>query len=219
MPARQQPRCRSAETARPLSPGRRRARGPYSSRELPPLRPPRPERCAGSRVSPYGPPCPSPRTDDVIFVPSPRRCGLARQLVASGRARELKSRTGILSIARRGPPSFFRSAVAMPYDVTTITVAPNAHMKAQPFVEKALAATPRKGEFLACLYAEIGELNRIKLIHHYANEADLAADRKAQAETANPFGMGDIFRGMTSDTFLSFPFMPPLKAGQFGPIF
>jgi hypothetical protein len=107
----------------------------------------------------------------------------------------------------------------VPYDVTTITVAPNAHIKSLPFVEKALAATPRKGEFLACLYAEIGELNRVMLVHHYANEADLAADRQAQAEDTNPFGMGEMFRGMTSDTYLSFPFMQPLKPGQYGPIF
>ncbi len=47
----------------------------------------------------------------------------------------------------------------MPYDVTMINVAPNAHIVAALRREQA-AARPRKGEFLACLYVEIGESPR-----------------------------------------------------------
>lgn len=107
----------------------------------------------------------------------------------------------------------------MPYDVTTITVAPNAHIKALPFVESALATASRKGEFLACLYADIGELNRVMLLHSYGSEADLAADRAAMLSAKDPFGMGDMMRGLSSDTFIAFPFMPAIKPGQYGPVF
>ena len=65
----------------------------------------------------------------------------------------------------------------MPYDVTIITVKPNTHLKALPGVEQWLKANPRKGEFIGCLTCEIGDLNKIMLLHHYASEADLAADR------------------------------------------
>ena len=105
------------------------------------------------------------------------------------------------------------------YDVTTITVAPNAHIQALAPVENALKGAPRKGEFLACLYCDIGELNRVMLIHRYANESDLAADRAAMLAATDPFGLGEMCRGLSTDTFLMFPFMAPLAPGQFGPIF
>lgn len=107
----------------------------------------------------------------------------------------------------------------MPYDVTTITVKPNTHGKALPGVEQWLKATPRRGEFLACLFSEIGDLNKILLLHHYANEADLAADRDGVPHDGNPFGALDFITGMSSDTFVQFPFMPPIKPGQYGPVF
>ena len=74
----------------------------------------------------------------------------------------------------------------MPYDVTIITVKPNTHMKALPPLEQWLKANPRKGEFIGCLTSEIGDLNQILLLHHYASEADLAADRDAVAQRRQP---------------------------------
>jgi hypothetical protein len=107
----------------------------------------------------------------------------------------------------------------MPYDVTIITVKPNTHPKALPPLEQWLKANPRKGEFLACLASDIGDVNQIMLLHHYANEADLAADRDAVARDANPFGCLDLTERRSTNTFHQFPFLPPLKAGQYGPIF
>ena len=68
----------------------------------------------------------------------------------------------------------------MPYDVTTITVQPNTHGQALPHVERWLKANPRKGDFLACLATDIGDLNTIMLLHHYTSEADMIADRDLQ---------------------------------------
>lgn len=107
----------------------------------------------------------------------------------------------------------------MPYDVTIITVKANTHTKALPGVEQWLKANPRKGEFLACLACDIGDLNQIMLMHHYANEADLAADREAVARDANPYGCLELTEGRTTDTFHQFPFLPPIRPGNYGPIF
>ena len=90
----------------------------------------------------------------------------------------------------------------MPYDVTIITVKPNTHMKALPGVEQWLKDNPRKGEFIGCLASEIGDLNKILLLHHYDSEADLAADREVVAKSANRFGCLDLICGMSSDTFV-----------------
>jgi hypothetical protein len=107
----------------------------------------------------------------------------------------------------------------MPYDVSTITVHPTAHPKQIPAIEQWLKANPRRGEFLACLVAEIGELNKVMLLHHYDSEADLAADRAGVAASANPYGIGEMIAAMTSDTFVQFPFLPAIKPGQYGPVF
>ena len=107
----------------------------------------------------------------------------------------------------------------MPYDVTIITVKPNTHMKALPGVEQWLKANPRKGEFIGCLASEIGDLNQILLLHHYTSEADLAADRDSVAKDPNPYGCLELTDGRSTDTFVQFPFLPPLAAGSYGPIF
>ena len=62
-------------------------------------------------------------------------------------------------------------------------------------------------------------LNQILLLHHYASEADLAADRERVTGDANPFGCLELTDGRSSDTFVQFPFLPPIKPGQYGPIF
>jgi hypothetical protein len=107
----------------------------------------------------------------------------------------------------------------MPYDVTIITVKPNTHLKALPGVERWLRANPRKGEFIACLASEIGDLNQILLMHHYTSEADLAADRDSVAKDPSPYGCLELTDGRSTDTFVQFPFLPPIKPGQHGPIF
>src|SRR5258708_7751644 len=91
----------------------------------------------------------------------------------------------VAALPQRTPTDNFiarRRPAAMPYDVTIITVKPNTHSKALPPLEQWLKTNPRKGEFLACLTCEIGDLNQILLLHHYTSEADLAADRDALAK-------------------------------------
>src|SRR3954453_18921835 len=107
----------------------------------------------------------------------------------------------------------------MPYDVTIITVKPNPHGKALPRLEQWLKANPRKGEFLACLASDIGDVNQILLLHHYTSEADLAADRDGVARDVNPYGCLDLTDGRSSNTFHQFPFLSPVKPGNYGPIF
>jgi hypothetical protein len=107
----------------------------------------------------------------------------------------------------------------MPYDVTIITVKPNTHGKALPGVEQWLKSSPRKGEFLACWATDIGDLNKIMLLHHYAGEADLAADRESVAKERDAYGCVELTVGTSTDTFVQFPFLAALKPGQYGPVF
>ncbi len=107
----------------------------------------------------------------------------------------------------------------MPYDLTLITVQPATIGKALPALESWLKANPKKGEFLACWTSEIGALNQILLLHHYGSESDLAADRDRILRTDNPLGIGEFIADMAMDSFSMFPFLGPIKSGQYGPVF
>jgi hypothetical protein len=105
----------------------------------------------------------------------------------------------------------------MPYDVTLLSLRPGATSKALPLIGEWLAAHKGRGELLACWYAEIGALNRVLLIRGYQDEASLAADRNwAGGET---FGLGELLVGSESDTYVSFPFLEPIKPGAYGPFY
>lgn len=107
----------------------------------------------------------------------------------------------------------------MPYNVTLVTLRPATIGKAVPALDSWLRANPKKGEFLACWSSEIGALNQILLLHHYANESDLAADRDSIVRTDNPLGIAEFTAGMAMDSYNLFPFLGPIKPGQYGPVF
>jgi hypothetical protein len=106
----------------------------------------------------------------------------------------------------------------MHYDVTIITVRPGTHPAALMRLEQTLASSPGS-ELLACWYSEIGALNRILVIHAAGDMMRGRADREAILRTGNPLGIGEYIVGLSMDTYVSFPFMPPMAAGQYGPIF
>ena len=107
----------------------------------------------------------------------------------------------------------------MPYDVTTITVRAGTPGAALPRLGEWLKANPGKGELLACLSSDIGPLNQIMLISDHGSEADAAADRERILRSDSPFGLADLIAGMSTDTFVQFPFLSPIKAGRYGPVY
>lgn len=92
----------------------------------------------------------------------------------------------------------------MQYDVTILTVRPGTHGKALPRIQAWIEANPVKGEFLACLFSDIGTLNQILLLHGYADAAALAADREQAAKSDNPFGCLEFIAGISRDTYTPF---------------
>jgi hypothetical protein len=105
----------------------------------------------------------------------------------------------------------------MHYDVTIITVRPGTEHRALARLKETL---PSLGDdLLACWHSDIGALNRILLIRAAPDIMRIHADRERTLQTENPFGIGEYIAGMKMDTYVSFPFMPPMKAGQHGPVF
>ena len=105
----------------------------------------------------------------------------------------------------------------MHYDVTIITVRPGTHPEALARLKETLPSSAG-GELLACWYSDIGALNQILLIRA-ADIMRIHADRAKQLRTENPFGIGQYIVGMSMDAYVAFPFMAPMKAGRYGPVF
>ena len=102
----------------------------------------------------------------------------------------------------------------MPYDVTILTVQPAVMPRALAGLQTALA--DGASDLLACWYSEIGALNQIMIIR---NGAQSAEQRMAALRNDNPYGIGDLMTATVNETYESFPFIPPMKAGSHGPFF
>jgi hypothetical protein len=107
----------------------------------------------------------------------------------------------------------------MLYNVTILGIRPGGTPKALPALNDWLTANKGRGELLACWYSEIGALNRVLLLRGYADEASLGADRGALATREDRFGLGDLVTGVEDDTYAGFPFIDPIKAGSYGPVY
>lgn len=106
----------------------------------------------------------------------------------------------------------------MHYDVTIITVWPGSEQKALARLEQTLPSLTG-GELLACWYSDIGALGRILLIRAASDMARIHEEREKILRSANPFGIGEYVTAVHMDTYVAFPFMPPMRAGQYGPVF
>ena len=57
------------------------------------------------------------------------------------------------------------------------------------------------------------------MIHTGADEPARTDARARILQSSDPFGVGGLLVGMSMDTYVSFPFLPPMKAGQYGRIY
>ena len=108
----------------------------------------------------------------------------------------------------------------MTYDVTIITVRPGTHPPALPRLERALSVPEEDaGELLACWYSDLGALNQILIIRSHEKEAARLAQRAAELNSKDPFGIGELIMGISIDTYESFPFLEPMRPGRYGPFY
>jgi len=105
------------------------------------------------------------------------------------------------------------------YDVAMMTVHPGKHPDALMRLQRSLSEGAYSGQLLGCWYSEIGALNQILMIHTGADEPARTDARARILQSSDPFGVGGLLVGMSMDTYVSFPFLPPMKAGQYGRIY
>jgi hypothetical protein len=84
-----------------------------------------------------------------------------------------------------------------------------------PWVSDSAAA----GRLLGCWTAENGRLGRVYVLRGFADDAELAAERQRTRLHSAPFGAGAHLTDLSLQSFAPFPFMPPVRTGQFGPVY
>ena len=57
------------------------------------------------------------------------------------------------------------------------------------------------------------------MIRRYEDEASLGAERAELAAREDRLGLGDLLTGVETDTYVSFPFIEPIKPGTYGPVY
>jgi hypothetical protein len=89
--------------------------------------------------------------------------------------------------------------------------------------------TPRKrhawiadsvaGRLLGLRRSDIGTVGQLIVLRSFKNQADLAGERERALMSTNPFGSAKGGNPLTMDSFAPFPFLPPVKARDYGGTF
>lgn len=106
----------------------------------------------------------------------------------------------------------------MPFTATTIRVRAGSTAAALDRLERWLQAAGLAGDMRGCLYSEIGALGRIMLIHDYP-AGGMFEDRDKMIDAPSAFGLGELFRSATIETYAAFDKAPLLPAGHYGPYY
>lgn len=102
------------------------------------------------------------------------------------------------------------------YDVTVLRVRPGGTPAALASLESTLA---RNASLCACWYSELGPVNRVLLLRRFADPGALHASREHAMAQSDPFRLGELLAGWSSDAFLHCPGVPELSTAVRGPWF
>lgn len=70
------------------------------------------------------------------------------------------------------------------------------------------------GELLGCWRTEIGALGRLLVLRGFETEQALFKERHRALLSSNPFNAGGVVTALEMDSYVPFPFLPPVKTGM-----
>lgn len=95
-----------------------------------------------------------------------------------------------------------------------------------PDAERALAgirpwvdSPEARGRLLGCWQAENGPLGRAVVLRSFTDDAELGRERMRARASDRPFGAADHLTDLALQSFAPFPFVPPVRTGEFGPVY
>jgi len=105
------------------------------------------------------------------------------------------------------------------FEFATLQTKTSAAPVAVEALEKYLNSPKNLGQVLGCWISEIGALNRIALLRRYDSDVIHDQERQSLLKCKDPFGCGEHLAGMSLDRCATFPNVPEIDAGTFGPYY
>jgi hypothetical protein len=85
---------------------------------------------------------------------------------------------------------------------------------------RAWAAAPEAtGSVLGCWRTEIGTLGRLLILRGFESADALDRERRRALLSSNPFNAGGVVTALEMDSYVPFPFLPPVTAGAQGKVY
>ncbi|MFE0025678.1 NIPSNAP family protein [Amycolatopsis sp. NPDC059021] len=75
------------------------------------------------------------------------------------------------------------------------------------------------GTLLGCWQTENGPLGRLIVLRGFTDDTELNRERLRARTSDKPFGAGPHLTDLTLQSFAPFPFVPPVRTGEFGPAY
>lgn len=104
-------------------------------------------------------------------------------------------------------------------EIATLSIRLGTAAKAVAGIETYVKESGAKGRLLGCWMSEVGDLNQILVLRGFADDAELAAERRRTLATTNPFHCGEAINAMTLESYAPFDWMPAVEMGKFGSVY
>lgn len=107
----------------------------------------------------------------------------------------------------------------MIYELATLTFRPRGAEETVARVEAYTNDAGARGQLLGCWTTEHGDLFRLLVLRGFDSAEELDTERKSVLMSKNPFGAHDVLINLGMVSYEPFPFLPPVKPGQYGKVY
>ncbi|MDR3376673.1 MAG: NIPSNAP family protein [Ancalomicrobiaceae bacterium] len=76
-----------------------------------------------------------------------------------------------------------------------------------------------KGQLLGCWRTEMGTLGRLLVLRGFESPEDMTAERRRALLSDRPFHAGSVVTTVEMDSYVPFPFLPPIRTGDRGGVY
>jgi len=100
------------------------------------------------------------------------------------------------------------------HELTTLEIKVFSNAKVYAALEQSLPAAG--GKLLGAFASDIGELSRVLVLREFDSADALAEARIKMLMDTNPLGVGEWLVKLQSESFVQFPWLPPVQTGAVG---
>jgi hypothetical protein len=108
----------------------------------------------------------------------------------------------------------------MLYELASLSLKHQTIPKALADLESYATNTATGGQLLGCWEPEHGVIfNQLLVLRGFPDHAALWSERNRLLASSDPFGIGDHLLSFTAESYVPFPFIPPVRPGSYGGVY